>query len=275
MLIKRFDRESTLILTTAFALSVFHPVLAQSAVNNTSTVKKVSKAPATKAKTKAKTKNQYTYVDTTIPPIQRRRGKVSDEDAKSAGIKANKFYAIAEQKEKAGRLDEAKQYYYKAVVSRAQVWGEYDPAVAKIALKIGQVELKQKHPNAARTWFKQTLKAFSKRYGSGDYELIPVLALLAKLESGEKDHEASASYYQHILLLQERKLGEENAQIVPTRISYIQELMADKDPSEAESVAGKAIEIEKKARGAASADLPKLEQLLATARAARASNSSQ
>ncbi len=271
MLIKKFDRESALILTTAFSLSLamFNPALAQG-VNNTTTAKKVSKASATKTKTRV-TKS----IDVTIPPIQRRKGKISDEDAKTAGQNANKFYRIAEQKEKAGKLDEAKQYYYKAVVSRAQVWGEYDPAVAKIALKIGEVELKQKHPAAARTWFKQTLKAFSKRYGSGDYELIPVLTMLAKLETGEKDHEAATSYYQHILLLQERQLGEENPQTIPTRISYIQELIADKDPSEAELAAQKAIEIEKKVRGAASPDLPKFEQLLSTAQAARASKRSQ
>jgi hypothetical protein len=271
MLVKRFNRESAVMFTIAltFFPSIFIPVLAQSDTNSKATPHHHSKTSA------PHTKTDNAFANTPMPPFQRRRGRLSAEEVKAAGIDSNKFYHLAELKEKAGKLDEAKQLYYKAVVSRSDVWGQYDPAVAKISIKIGQIELKQKHPKTARTWFKQALNALSKRFGSGDYELVPVLTILAKLESNENDHEAASSYYDHILLLQERKFGQESPEAVQARISYIQELIADKDPAEAEKIADRAIEIEEKARGAASQDLPKLKQLLSTAQAARANNSSK
>lgn len=271
MFIKNLDRESLLLLTFTFTFfqSTFCPVMAQSSNNVKASPKHSSKT----ATTHSKSTNSANSI--TPPTFHRRQGKLSADEIKAFGQDANKFYRLAEQKEKAGKLDEAKEFYYKSAVYRSDVWGHNDPAVAKIAIKIGKIEVEQKHPQVARTWFKQASKALSIRYGSGDYELVPVLTLLAKLEAGENDHSAASSYYEHILRLQERKFGEDNPEEVPIRISYIEELIADKDPNEAEEIAKKAIEIEKKARGAASQDLSKFEQLLAGAKAARASNSSK
>jgi hypothetical protein len=258
MFIKRPDRKAYILLTaTCFAFSLFHASLA---------------AP-TQDKTNSKKSKSITYEK--APTFHRRKGRLSAEEVKAAGEESNKFYKLAVQKEKAGKLDEAKQFYYKSAVTRSDVWGNYDPAVANIAMKIGQIEIKQKHPNEARTYFKKALTALSKRFGSGDYELVPVLSELAKLEAGVNDHEAASSYYQHILLLQEKKFGEDNPKNVSTRIAYIEQLLADKDPVEAQKVANKGIEIENKSRGVASQDLTKFQQLLSSAQALRASSNSK
>lgn len=257
MLIRKLNRKAYVSITTCFVVSLFHSTLAAPTYDKTS------------AKNSKSTKNEK------APIFHRRKGKLSAEEAKAAGEESNKFYKLAVQKEKAGKLDEAKQFYYKSAVTRSDVWGEYDPAVANIAIKIGQIELKQKHPNEARIYFKKALTALSKRFGSGDYELVPTLSELAKLEAGVNDHEAASSYYQHILLLQEKKFGDDNPKNIPTRIAYIEQLLADKDPIEAEKVANKGIEIENRSRGAASQDLSKFQQLLSSAQALRASSSSK
>ena len=144
-----------------------------------------------------------------------------------------------------------------------------------MAIKIAEIELKQKHPDQARLYYKRTIAILSKRFGSGDEELIPVLSELAKLEAVENKHEEASSYYDHILLLQERKYGEASAKCMPTRISLIEEYLASKDISEADKTAKKAIEIETKERGITSQDYNKLQQLSAQIAAARASNGSK
>jgi tetratricopeptide (TPR) repeat protein len=264
MLIKRFNREVVAVTAIITVIpSLFSLVSVQGAdAANTDT--------NTKNKTVSKNKNE---VSLKTPYFKRRKGKLSTEEIKAAGNDANTFYRLAEQREKAGKLDQAKDLYYKCAITRSDVWGHNDSAVPKIAIKIGKIELKQKHPDEARKWFRQALTALSKRYGSGDGELIPVLQLLAQLEASEKKHDAASSYYDHILRLEERKYGDESAQTTPIRISYIEELLADKDTFEAEKIAKKGIEIENKTPGSASPNLVRLQQLLASAQAARASNS--
>lgn len=212
--------------------------------------------------------------DKSLPVFQRRKGRLSESEAKQAGIEANKFYAAAQKNEKAGKLDAAKDLYYKSAIVRSDVWGHNDPAVAKIAIKLGDIESKQNHPYAARHWYKQALKSLSKRFGPGDYELVPVLTVLAELESKQGNHEVSGSYYDHVLRLQERCLGEDNPEVSLTRIAYIEELLADKDNAEAVKIANQGIEIEKK-KATPDQYLGQLQQLLSRAQAARTSNSSK
>jgi len=204
-----------------------------------------------------------------------RRRNFSSEEVKQATEQSNKFYNLAVKSEKAGKFDEAKLFYYKAAITRTHIWGDSDPSVAAIILKIGDIEIKQKHPDEARIWFKRGLTALSKHYGSGDYELVPALSQLAKLEANEKKHEAASSYYEHILRLQERKFGEENAACVPTRISLIREYLGANDAAEADKIAQKAIAIETKTRGVASEDYSKLQQFSTQIATVRASNSSK
>jgi tetratricopeptide (TPR) repeat protein len=228
MLIKRFNHESITVLSISLvcAYSLFGPVLAEGS-------QLAGAQPASNSTHKITNNKSKTIESSSIPTFKRWKGKLSAEEFKTAAEDANKFYRIAEQKEKAGKLNEAKDLYYKCAITRSDLYGHNDSSVAHLAVKIGKIEVKQKHPNEARRWFKQSLAALSKKFGSGDYELVPVLTLLAELEAGEKNHETASSYYDHILRLQERKFGEESTQTVSTRISYIEELLADKDNFEA------------------------------------------
>jgi len=203
------------------------------------------------------------------------RKEHSQTEVKTAIDQSNKNFQLAEEKEKAGKYEEAKHLYYEAIKARAHIWGYSDPAIAKLSIHIGQVEVKQKHPSEARDWFKRGVVALSNHYGSGDYELVPALMQLALLEASQNDHEAASSYYDHVLALQESKFGEQAPQCVPTRISLITQLLAAKDFSEADKLVNKALSIEKQSRGIASQDYAKLDKLSADVRAGRANNSSK
>lgn len=203
------------------------------------------------------------------------RRHYSQVETSKAGQESNKFYRLAEQSEKAGKLDEAKSLYYKAASARTKLWGKEDPAVAKISLQIGQIESKQGHASQARIWFKNGLSVLSKIYGPGSFELMPPLSQLAELEAKEKNHEEASLYYDHLLALQERKLGEENKQCFPTRVQLAKELMAAKDLSEAEEVLNKAKTIADKAGETNTQSYNELKQLLVEIQTARAANQSK
>lgn len=190
------------------------------------------------------------------------KAKFSATQIREAVGEANKFCASAMQEEKKGKIKQAEQLYYKAAAIRANIWGQSDPALAKIGLHIGELEYKQGHNTAARRWFKETLSALSTHYGSGDYELVPALSQLAKLETKARNDQDAASYYDHVLSLQERKFGERAKQCQQTRISLIEELIAAKDPKEAGKNLEKAMSIEEKKGSANSQDYQKLKQLL-------------
>ena len=201
-----------------------------------------------------------------------KRQKFSADEIQAAAKESNKFYRLAEEKEKVGKLEEAKQFYYKSALARVHIWGDGDPAVAKISLQIGQIEVQQKRPDSARLWFKKSLSSLSKHYGPGDYELTAALTQLAKVEVATDNHEAASSYYQHILGLEDKQWGENSEKCVPTRIALIEQCLAAKDIDQAEKQLSKAIEIEKEVRGNSSLNLPKLEQLSILIQTARASD---
>ncbi len=204
-----------------------------------------------------------------------KRKRFSATELKIATEESNKLYKQAEEKEKAGKLDEAKQLYYQAAISLVRIWGDADPAVTKIVLKIGDIALKQKHHGEARVYYKRSLAALSKTYGSGDFQLVPILSKLAKLEADDKKYDDASGYYEHILLLQEKEFGEESPKCVPTRITVIEQYIAAKDFYEADKIAKKGLVIETKNRGATGEDYNKLQQLSTEIAAGRASNSSK
>ncbi len=172
--------------------------------------------------------------------------RLSPDEIKTAVNESNKLCSLAVAKEKAGKINEAEGLYYKAAAIRSKIWGNYDPAVAKLCLQIGRLESKQGHSAIARSWYKQTLSALSKHFGSGDYELVPALSQLAILEAKAGNHIDAQSYYEHILSLQERKFGEDGKECQKARISLIEESIAAKDISEAKRLHKKECPLKKR-----------------------------
>jgi hypothetical protein len=60
----------------------------------------------------------------------------------TVGKMANKFFAEAQQKERAGKYSEAEVLYMRAIRLRNRFWGDSDPAVLKMYMLIGKIEMK-------------------------------------------------------------------------------------------------------------------------------------
>lgn len=125
----------------------------------------------------------------------------------TVGKMANQLFAEGQQKEKAGKLKEAELLYMRAVRMRNRFWGDSDPAVIRLYMLIGNIEMKQKQPEGAEPFFKRALQANLKRHGNGSYELVEYLDALGNSFYAQQKYSDAANYYRQVRTLRERKLG--------------------------------------------------------------------
>lgn len=127
------------------------------------------------------------------------------------GKESNRLFNLAQQKQKAGLLDEAVKYYKLSLAYRAGIWGDRDPAVVRINYILGQISLKRKNYADAEDRFRKGLSYGLAVYGVGAYELVPNMKDLADALYGEKKYTEAANYYKQVYTLKQRKLGENNS----------------------------------------------------------------
>jgi tetratricopeptide (TPR) repeat protein len=132
----------------------------------------------------------------------------------TVGKVSNKLFADAQLKEKQGKLLEAEQLYMRAIRMRNRFWGDSDPAVLKMYMILGHLEMKRGYPDSAEGFFKRALQASLKRYGTGSYENLVYLEALGDSCYAQKKYDEAGNYFKQIHELRDRKLGPANAQTV-------------------------------------------------------------
>jgi tetratricopeptide (TPR) repeat protein len=125
----------------------------------------------------------------------------------TVGKMANKFFADAQQKERAGKYKEAELLYMRAIRLRNRFWGDNDPAVLSMYMIVGKLEMKQSRPEGAEPFFKRALQICLKRYGFGSYENVDYLAALGDSLFEQNKFSDACNYYKQVRQLQERKFG--------------------------------------------------------------------
>jgi hypothetical protein len=133
---------------------------------------------------------------------------------RDAGKQANKLYALAVQKEKAGKLLEAEKLYSESLEVRHRIWGDTDPAVVRMYLILGGLELKMKHYESSETLYKRAFKNALKAYGLGSYDLVGYLGPLGDAYYADCKYSDAANYYQQVQEMKHRKLGDDNKETV-------------------------------------------------------------
>jgi tetratricopeptide (TPR) repeat protein len=133
---------------------------------------------------------------------------------RDAGRQANKLFELGVQKEKAGKLAEAEKYYSESLEVRHRIWGDNDPAVVRLYVILGRIELKLKRYDSAETLYKRAFTNALKTFGLGSYELTAYLAPLGDAYYADCKYSDAANYYQQVHEMKRRKLGEDNKETV-------------------------------------------------------------
>lgn len=133
---------------------------------------------------------------------------------KNAGKKSNDFFKLAQQKEKAGKLDEAVTNYYKSLSIRAKIWGDKDPAVLQMYGLVANILIRQHKGAQAETFMRRKLQQELKVYGFGSYDLMPTLEGLGDALQAQGKCTDAANYYKQVVTMRQRKLGDDNKQTV-------------------------------------------------------------
>jgi len=177
-------------------------------------------------------------VDEKIPEVSTQTREGFDVDprilAREYGKQANAYYALAQKREKAGKIDEAQRFYFKALAIRERIWGSSDPATAAVVFKIADIHLKKGNLEAADACFKHELSLISKHNGPGSYEMVVPLKKLAAIAMKQKRFDDAYDYCCRIVPLEARKSGEESSETVAARLNLIDAAIAVHDWQEAE-----------------------------------------
>lgn len=136
----------------------------------------------------------------------------------TVGKMANKLFAEAQKQEKAGQLDAAEQDYLHAIALRNRFWGDNDPAVVKMYMLLGNIEMKKKQPASAESFFRRVLQVKLKTYGFGSYELVEYLDAMGNAMSAQKKYSEAANYYQQVKEMRDRKLGPNNRDTISAEV---------------------------------------------------------
>jgi tetratricopeptide (TPR) repeat protein len=153
----------------------------------------------------------------------------------------NDAYEKAAAAEKDGKLDDAQKFYYQALTTRERAWGETDPGVMTILLKLGELNIQQNHLDYAESCYKQYLKASSKNHGPGSQDEIPALKKLAEICHLHKQFDDESSYLRRVVDLQERNLGADSPEFRASRMSLIDASVKSADYQGAEELVKQAM----------------------------------
>jgi len=148
---------------------------------------------------------------------------------RDAGKVANKYFAVAQQKEKAGKLAEAEKYYSQSLSVRHKIWGDTDPAVIRTYIILGGIEVKLKHYDSAESLYKRAFQSALKGYGMGSYELIPYLTYLGDAYTADQKFSDAANCYQQVRLLKSRKLGDDHKETIVASLKLARAWVGTKD----------------------------------------------
>ncbi len=139
--------------------------------------------------------------------------------AKQAVTYSNKLFVLGQQKEKAGMLKEAEQYYRQSLGYRENIWGTSDPNVVKLYSMIASLALKRHDLSEAERCYRVVLLSIIAAYGQGSYEEIPILAKLGKIYSDEKKYTDAIKEYEQIYKLEDRKNGAQDPKTIAAAIN--------------------------------------------------------
>ncbi len=118
------------------------------------------------------------------------------------------FYDQGGKKEKSGELGEATQTYRNALDLAEKQLGSDHPETANIRMMLGAVELKKNDPAEAEKYYHEAVASMVRFYGTGAYELAPYLSGLGDAFFAQGKLSEAANEYRQVMLLNERKLGE-------------------------------------------------------------------
>lgn len=167
----------------------------------------------------------------------------SREIAKNVADKANKLYAAAQQKEKAGKLAEAESMYRMSAGWRERVWGTKDPAVFVIYGRIAELCKKMnKLPEAEAAYRRQNVCGV-RIYGAGAFEVTPVLNKLGDCCFTQNKFPDAISAYRQVYILRKRKLGDANEETLDSQMKLARALKMNGAHQEAQKLVDDGLKI--------------------------------
>jgi len=174
--------------------------------------------------------------DANLPPVTTSGGSFTAGAYQKYAKQANEAYIKAQSAEKAGKINDAQRFYYQALSLRQNIWGVGDPGSLTILLKLGDINVKEKHFDYAETCYKQYMGGLAKASGPGSYESAFALSKLAQLYVLKEQYDEAANMLRNILALQERKFGPDSNEYCVTRMNLIDALIKDKEFVEGEDL---------------------------------------
>jgi tetratricopeptide (TPR) repeat protein len=139
--------------------------------------------------------------------------------AKQSVAYSNKLFVLAQQKEKAGNLNEAEQLYRQALGYREQIWGTADPSVIRIYDILGALSRHRGALAESERCYRIVLMDMIAKYGQGAYEEIPILTKLGQVYNEEKKYGDAAKEYDQIYKLEERKDGPQDPKTIRSALN--------------------------------------------------------
>ena len=105
-----------------------------------------------------------------------------------------------------------------AIGLRIRFWGEKDPAVIRMYMLVGNLEMRKKNPEKAEPFYRRVLQSKLKSSGFGSYDLVDYLEALGNCVYAQKKYPEAANYYQQVREMKDRKMGPSNRETISASV---------------------------------------------------------
>lgn len=151
--------------------------------------------------------------------------QVDPRKIKEITMKASKAYDAAKAKLKianptAKDLKEAEANLREAITYRNSIWGYSDPHIPGMLNMLGGIYEKQNQLPSAESCYKNSLVYITKKSGSGSYDRVETLLLLARLYDKDKRAKEALDNYSQVAQIRERQAGEDSMPALKARLDW-------------------------------------------------------
>lgn len=151
--------------------------------------------------------------------------QVDPRKVKDLTMKASKAYEAAKVKMKianptAKDLKEAEANLREAITYRNSIWGYSDPHIPGMLNMLGGIYEKQHQLPSAESCYKNSLVYITKKSGSGSYDRVDTLLLLARLYDKDKRPKEALDNYSQVAQIRERQSGEDSMPALKARLDW-------------------------------------------------------
>lgn len=151
--------------------------------------------------------------------------QVDPRKIKEITMKASKAYDAAKAKLKianptAKDLKEAEANLREAITYRNSIWGYSDPHIPGMLNMLGGIYEKQNQLPSAESCYKNSLVYITKKSGSGSYDRVETLLLLARLYDKDKRPKEALDNYSQVAQIRERQAGEDSMPALKARLDW-------------------------------------------------------